>query len=220
MSWNEARFKLAQLKRGLLDIKGGPGSGNWGHEGRPGERGGSGAGGGHARVGITKEMTQDDKLNHLSEYAVFRAQGGQLDKPGALPEGIRKKEFAKVNTGPRAPMRTAIARLIESRDLESYLSDKSADRQSKILGEAFRMSYEMHNVSTYQEATRDRWDFNNSRRVELGEEIFSEFSDKTQKYGDKAYPLSERQLKVVVSAVNDLYHRGDSYSRNNPIYTP
>lgn len=43
---------LATLIEGVLILRGGPTSGNWGHSGRPGKKGGSGSGGGFRRIGV------------------------------------------------------------------------------------------------------------------------------------------------------------------------
>jgi hypothetical protein len=43
---------LAALTEGILILRGGATSGNWGHAGRPGKRGGSGGGGGFGKIGV------------------------------------------------------------------------------------------------------------------------------------------------------------------------
>jgi len=43
---------LAALTEGILILRGATTSGNWGHAGRPGKRGGSGSGGGFGRIGV------------------------------------------------------------------------------------------------------------------------------------------------------------------------
>jgi 2'-5' RNA ligase len=43
---------LAALTEGILTLRGGATSGNWGHAGRPGKRGGSGGGGGFGKIGV------------------------------------------------------------------------------------------------------------------------------------------------------------------------
>lgn len=61
------------MKKLLVAVKGGPGSGNWGHAGRPGMRGGSsgtrGAGGAVATAGGGKVETDKEKFKReLVEY--------------------------------------------------------------------------------------------------------------------------------------------------------
>jgi hypothetical protein len=66
-------MKLRQL---ITVLKGGQGSGNFGHSGRPGEKGGSGEGGGayaeKARL-VEKSLTKKDRL-HIGYYTDFGYQ--------------------------------------------------------------------------------------------------------------------------------------------------
>lgn len=59
------------------EIKGGPTSGNYGHGGRPGERGGSTSGGGHGKLGIGKGASRDDARAAIDKHREARAQGKQ-----------------------------------------------------------------------------------------------------------------------------------------------
>lgn len=44
--------RLLDLTEDILTLRGGRGSGNWGHSGRKGKKGGSGRGGGLKRIGV------------------------------------------------------------------------------------------------------------------------------------------------------------------------
>ena len=54
------------------EIKGGPTSGNYGHGGRPGERGGSTPGGGHGKLGIDKGASRDDARAAIDKHRESR----------------------------------------------------------------------------------------------------------------------------------------------------
>ena len=70
------------------EIKGGPTSGNYGHGGRPGERGGSTGGGGHGKLGIEKGASREDARAAIDKHREARAQGKQ-------PAKENKKDITK-----------------------------------------------------------------------------------------------------------------------------
>lgn len=53
--------------RGDKSVKGGAGSGNFGHAGKPGEVGGSGAGGGTELVGDARSGSPDDQIAEIQQ---------------------------------------------------------------------------------------------------------------------------------------------------------
>jgi hypothetical protein len=63
-------FKKAEAEMKKYDnvLKGGDGSGNWGHVGRPGKVGGSAGGGGHATIGAKAGMSLEDIRKLSSEF--------------------------------------------------------------------------------------------------------------------------------------------------------
>jgi hypothetical protein len=81
-------------------VKGGEGSGNFGHEGRPGEVGGSGEGGPAAKISIkvVKDWTQGNHRSYMAA-AIFDVKDGNADK-NALIKGIRvETDGSKVYRG-------------------------------------------------------------------------------------------------------------------------
>ena len=51
-----------------LDLReGGPGSGNWGHAGIPGSRGGSMPGGGHRQLGVGRGASDEEKKEAMAK---------------------------------------------------------------------------------------------------------------------------------------------------------
>ncbi len=74
------RLKVGGKKKEDFD-EGGPGSGHFGHAGRPGEVGGSAPGGGDGQV---KELNSDDRyhLKWWSEKGYELVNAAELDKPG------------------------------------------------------------------------------------------------------------------------------------------
>lgn len=73
-------------------LKGSHSSGNFGHSGRPGKEGGSGTGGGHARIGITSKPGADRNF----DVHMYR-----LDRTGKKPAEKKieeKKSYSFANT--------------------------------------------------------------------------------------------------------------------------
>jgi len=79
---------LAALTEGILILRGGATSGNWGHVGRKGKRGGSGGGGGFGRIGV--------KLGSKpSRKKVQAAAKKQATKPKSQVKSAKVKPKAK-----------------------------------------------------------------------------------------------------------------------------
>jgi hypothetical protein len=53
--------RLFDLTEKVLIVRGGRGSGNWGHVGRKGKKGGSGKGGGLKRIGVKPGSTRQER---------------------------------------------------------------------------------------------------------------------------------------------------------------
>lgn len=76
--------------RGILLLKGGPTSGNWGHAGRPGKVGGSDKGGGFGRLsGFRPDLTPDELRQEAAK------QSAELKKRKALAK-IRLRDSKKL----------------------------------------------------------------------------------------------------------------------------
>jgi hypothetical protein len=87
---------LAALTEGILILRGGRTSGNWGHVGRKGKRGGSGRGGGFGRIGVKPGS---------SRKQVKRAAKKKMapKKPEAKKKVATKKPEAKKKVVPKKP---------------------------------------------------------------------------------------------------------------------
>lgn len=66
--------RLLDLTEKVLILRGGPTSGNWGHAGRKGKRGGSGKGGGLKRIGVKPDSTRQER-----KQASKKLQGKRKD---------------------------------------------------------------------------------------------------------------------------------------------
>ena len=92
------------LKRNAND--GGPGSGNWGHKGRPGHVGGSGPGGGSQYRGGRSEIgyfgSRKDWLNGLSGEKQHEASKFLKETKKKYEAKLKEKEVAKQIFGKRA----------------------------------------------------------------------------------------------------------------------
>jgi hypothetical protein len=70
------------LKSLVATLKGGEGSGNFGHEGRPGEQGGSGEGGGGGSGSLKTKLTIPNAEKKLSARGL-KLHGAEPWKPGS-----------------------------------------------------------------------------------------------------------------------------------------
>jgi hypothetical protein len=90
---------LAALTEGILTLRGGRTSGNWGHAGRKGKRGGSGAGGGFKRIGVKpgasrKEVKRAAKKKAKTKPKIAAKPKAQTKKPAVK---TRAKGNAKLD---------------------------------------------------------------------------------------------------------------------------
>lgn len=69
------------LNKLFSKLKGGPRSGNWGHAGRPGKKGGSSPGGGFGRIGVSNPKDREEILQAASKYKTLSKipKGKKLD---------------------------------------------------------------------------------------------------------------------------------------------
>jgi hypothetical protein len=94
------------IKIGKVKVKGGPGSGNWGHAGRPGLRGGSGKRGkgptGVAAVGGMEKFVDVDKVSEeamsqykrglLTDVEVMQRYGGYDKYVAAVSDALTEEQ--------------------------------------------------------------------------------------------------------------------------------
>jgi hypothetical protein len=76
---------LLDLTEDILALRGGPTSGNWAHDGRPGRKGGSGRGGGFKRLRLKKGTTSRRDVKGISKRV--RRKRKQLKDRGVLGPG-------------------------------------------------------------------------------------------------------------------------------------
>ncbi len=82
-------------------VKGGPGSGNWGHAGRPGKRGGSQPGGGLAYIGVDRGSSRADRVRaSLTTREKRKRQGAEKEplKPWQMTGEQVRAELSKLDT--------------------------------------------------------------------------------------------------------------------------
>lgn len=93
---------LAALTEGILILRGGRTSGNWGHAGRKGKRGGSGRGGGFGRIGVKPGSKPGRKK--------VQAAAKEKAKAAAKKPAASKKSATKPKAKPKAQPRSAVAK--------------------------------------------------------------------------------------------------------------
>lgn len=107
----------AYRKRREMRLDGGDGSGNWGHVGRPGERGGSQPGGGSA-FRLTKGNAS--KLKTVGKTAKGKAKGNWADKKG-------REKMSKFTS--KALIRRNLMRDMKSEDfLTKWKAEEKAEK--------------------------------------------------------------------------------------------
>jgi len=112
------------LKFTHIAIKGGPGSGNWGHIGRPGFVGGSSPGGGFAAIGGMSKLSP--KQQAVWDKVVDRINEGDLPhlKDLVKPPKPKKSDAGKV--------RVVGAEVGEAKRIRGYLEDLPQDHLETI----------------------------------------------------------------------------------------
>lgn len=120
--------------------KGGATSGNWGHRGRPGQRGGSLPGGGHAAIGAKPGMSRTDVIGRrtLTKRPEFRKNSTAL--------GMAKFKIQVAARNPEA--------LIRAEQAATIRKQKAETRMKKAQEEAEKHRKETYGPE-YQEAADD-----------------------------------------------------------------
>lgn len=144
--------QLADLLTKRVDAEdGGPGSGNWGHKGRPGQVGGSGKGGGNqyrgGKAGILYTSSKSDWLNGLTgekqnKASKFMQSMEKLKKPGQSTEAFIM-ENGTSETGASA-VKEYLDLKGEARGWDKYakrLMDENLDENDKKIVNALTLKY-------------------------------------------------------------------------------
>jgi hypothetical protein len=80
---------LIDLTWAIMILRGGPTSGNWGHAGRKGKRGGSGRGGGFRKIGVKSGKAGRGKIKQASRQTRSKEErqrgGGVKQRSGEIP---------------------------------------------------------------------------------------------------------------------------------------
>lgn len=219
---------LLNLTKQILVLRGGPGSGNWGHSGRPGKLGGSGKGGGLSLIGSNREASHKERKQAAAKFKQA-AGGGDIDR--YLAE--RRTQLSKIS-----PLKKALkAQGLSESDSFAYmdvmtLSEDHFDRYGQKLG--------LKNLSELKEATFDqqafldrdiaatRWELQKRNTVKFGESrsVFGDIDDlpSVGKSADEATSILRDKYGVRVlideGVSPDRVHRdisrlirsGDKYS--------
>lgn len=101
-------------------LKGGPTSGNFGHAGVPGKRGGSAPGGGHGRIGVHGGMSSDAKRKLVEE---LRAARGKKPESDGFPSDLTTLKYVRGLGGSTG------ADLVEGPDGKRYVRKQGASAE-------------------------------------------------------------------------------------------
>jgi hypothetical protein len=131
--------KLIDLTEKILILRGGPTSGNWAHDGRPGRKGGSGRGGGFRRLRLAKGTTSRKDVVGISRRV--RKKRKQLKDKGVLKPGQAatktkpKKDDTRIVKAKSTIAKAKTKRdkdLGEIRSLENDLNVASRKREKEL----------------------------------------------------------------------------------------
>ncbi len=169
--------ELANLLTERVDAEdGGPGSGNWGHKGRPGQVGGSGKGGGNqyrgGKSGVLYTSSKSDWLNGLSgekqhKASKFMQSMEKLKRPGQSTEAFIMENGA-TDIGASA-VKEYLDLKGEARGWNQYanrLMDEHLDDNDKKIVDALGQKYGlMHkgNAVLPNDADTSAWDVSDLR---------------------------------------------------------
>ncbi len=169
--------ELANLLTKRVDAEdGGPGSGNWGHKGRPGQVGGSGKGGGNqyrgGKSGVLYTSSKSDWLNGLSgekqhKASKFMQSMEKLKRPGQSTEAFIMENGA-TDIGASA-VKEYLDLKGEARGWNQYanrLIDEHLDDNDKKIVDALGQKYGlMHkgNAALPNDADTSAWDASDLR---------------------------------------------------------
>lgn len=198
-------------------LKGGPTSGNYGHGGRPGERGGSTGGGGHGKLGIEKGASREDARAAIDKHREARAQGKKPAEPEKpkLPDGITNEKFLRISPDdPNYKVYQNYARIIESGQLSEYLEKPETGVQQYRRAQAALATAYKINTMENSAGIQDEMHYGMRARVAhttIGENVVDTQGLKFRQYGDRMFKMSEPQMKQVVQAVEQIYKYGDRY---------
>ncbi len=144
--------ELAELLNNRVNAKdGGPGSGNWGHKGRPGQVGGSGKGGGNqyrgGKGGILYTSSKNDWLNGLSGEKQHKASKFMQSMEALKSPGQNTEAFIMEN-GTTGNGASAVKEYLdlkgEARGWDKYagrLIEENLDDDDKKVVEAIGQKY-------------------------------------------------------------------------------
>lgn len=152
---------LAALTEGILILRGGRTSGNWGHAGRKGKKGGSGSGGGFGRIGVKPGSKPSRKKVQAAAKKKAKAKSPSkpkvpAKKPAAKPKPqpavkpvaakkpAAKKRVAKEDKVPKTD-KTAAGDVRDAKATNNKTMSKNSDAWQKNLAAA-----ELDGLQTYQ----------------------------------------------------------------------
>jgi 2'-5' RNA ligase len=197
---------LAALTEGILILRGGRTSGNWGHAGRKGKRGGSGRGGGFKRIGVkpganrkavkraaekkqAKKATQTKPKKKVAKKAVSKPK--LTPKPEVKPKKQpAKKPVAKPQPANDKKAKATITKARKTRDAElkeiAGLEREKIDLQTKL-----RKKQDILD-------TLDRMDSVDTKlKGRSSEKIWKKYTDETKADSDKLFTENLKGAKTT-----------------------
>lgn len=143
----------------LLMLKGGAGSGNWGHSGRPGERGGSAVRtGGLLRMGLTSSASVEQRQSRSSLQKIERAnyQKGFFDEKGNYFPSFETRQSRRIldaivndNLEKREKLKAQIDKVGDkiNAEFDKILDDpKAEERMNKYIDQQRKLQEKMDDL--------------------------------------------------------------------------
>jgi hypothetical protein len=195
---------LLDLTGDILALRGGPTSGNWAHDGRPGRKGGSGRGGGFKRLRLKKGTT--------SRRDVVGISGRVRRKRKQEKEKVKRPAGAvKVTEKQLAGAKATVAKAKKTRDKDLKTANKAIVEIEKSRAAATKAQQAFFKSSDAEGVVFQKWLNANDKATKKREEVFA-FLDTKPNFSDpkvkaKADKLSRQSntLREKADKANDKF---------------
>lgn len=194
--------RLLDLTEKILILRGGPTSGNWGHSGRPGKRGGSGRGGGFKRIGVKPGATRG-KIKRESKFtrqkrkvtadnidSFLANRRRDLENESPLKNALKRK--LKGETDDTVQMYVDVMSM-DKKSFDKYAQKLGIEGADKIRDGVFNRQGEID-----REIASLRWELRKKNTVQFGESR-SAFDDI-----DELPPIGEN-AKETIDTIRDRF---------------
>lgn len=205
---------LIDLTWQIMILRGGPTSGNWAHDGRPGKKGGSGRGGGFSRIGVKSGKAGRGKIKQSSRQTrVKRERGkgaGAKARSGEIPAGVVSRAKASVSVAKA------------KRDKELSVARKGEIEVEKARAKGLKAQEKYFNSAGKTAIAYKAWGKERDKATEKENKIFDFVGDTSNNFLDpktkaKAEKLRSdfKEAEARATKARDKWHKLDRKSQKD-----